>query len=85
MLASTLPSVSRLDGKMPSIRAENCPKSMPEIWKRTKNVVTLHLSIRRQARNQNERHKAGHGHPMQLAARESNTIKNTRDYGKDFV
>ena len=24
------------------IRAENRPKSMPEIWKRTKNVVPLH-------------------------------------------
>jgi len=28
--------------QMPSIGAKNRPKSMPEIWKRTKNVVPLH-------------------------------------------
>ena len=57
------------------IRAQNRPKSMPEFWWCRINFVSLQCQIRRQARTQNERHKAGYRPPDAVGRNESNTMK----------
>ena len=80
MLASTLPSESRLDGKMPSIDAENRSKSEAKIWNRTKYFVPLHCQSEVKA---SALLRLKIGIKREAAARcsqsqkESNTTKNT--------
>ena len=46
------------------IRAENRPKSMPEIWRRTKNVVPLHCQSEDRRALKMRDTKRDVGHPM---------------------